>query len=163
MEPSRQFQRLYSQQNAHSSQKRAGIMMKPGHAATAAFAMKNLTLLLCSLLALSTLAACGVTSSTQLQSSISNIPVGTGYAPEQGNSGKPAPNPTGHNESIITGGNVAYVGSDNGRVYAFNATSGKVLWQRLLGGTVIIYTVSSGVVYASTEPGSDVPPSSGTI
>src|SRR5215469_6577941 len=106
MEPSRRFQRHYSQQNAHSSQKRAVIMMRPGHAPTAAIATKNLTLLLCSLLALSTLAACGVTTTTQLQSSISNIPVGTGNAPEQGNSGKPAPNPTGHGESFVTGNNV---------------------------------------------------------
>src|SRR5215469_416998 len=137
MEPSRRFRRHYSQQNAHSSQKRDVIMMRPGHAPTAAIATKNLTLMLCSLIALSFLSACGATSSIQLQSSISNIPVGTGNAPEQGNSGKPAPNPSGHNESIITGNNVAFVGSDNGRAYAFNATSGKVLWQHLLGSTVI--------------------------
>jgi outer membrane protein assembly factor BamB len=138
-------------------------MMRPASAASTAIATRSVTFLLCSLLALSTLAACGVPSTTRLQSSISNIPVGTGNNPEQGNSGKPAPNPTGHNESITTGGNVAYVGSDNGRAYAFNATTGKVLWQHLLGGTVILYTVSSGVVYASAQPGSGATSSSGYI
>ena len=138
-------------------------MMRPGRAATTDIATRNVTFLLCSLLALSTLAACGVTSTTQLRSSISDIPVGTGNNPEQGNSGKPAPNPTGHNESIITGGNVAYVGSDNGRAYAFNATSGKVLWQRLLGEPVTMYPVSGSVVYAVANAGSGATSSSGFI
>ena len=135
-------------------------MTSPEHTPTRAIETRKFTPLLCSLLALLALSACGVTSKTSVQSSISNIPVGTGNAPEQGNSGKPAPNPTGHNESIITGDNVAYVGSDNGRAYAFNATSGKILWQHLLGGTVILYTVSNGVVYASADAGSGATSSS---
>jgi len=42
-------------------------MMRSGHSATTAMAARKVILLLCSLLALSSLAACGLTSTTQVQ------------------------------------------------------------------------------------------------
>jgi outer membrane protein assembly factor BamB len=108
-------------------------------------------ILLLSVLALLCLSACGRTLGTQAHSPFSNVPVGTRNSPEPGTNGTPEVSPTGHSEFIVTSDNVAYVGSDNDRLYAFNATSGKVEWQKLLGGLVVVDTVAGGVVYASSN------------
>ena len=105
-----------------------------------------------SLLALLCLAACGRTVSTKVQSSFSDVPVATGNSPEPGTSGQPQVSPTGHIESIVASNNVAYVGSDNHLLYAFNASSGKIEWQQQLGSPVV-YTVAGGVVYATSDAG----------
>jgi outer membrane protein assembly factor BamB len=45
----------------------------------------------------------------------------------------------------------------NGSVYAFDGTSGKLTWRRLLEGTVIApTTVSGGMVFASSTRGLDI-------
>jgi outer membrane protein assembly factor BamB len=119
-------------------------------------------ILLLSVLALLSLSACGRTLGTPAHSPFSNVPTGTGNNPEPGTNGEPQVSPTGHSESILTGDNVAFVGSDNGKLYAFNATSGKVEWQRLLGGPVFVNTVAGGVVYASTNASSSTSSGIGT-
>jgi outer membrane protein assembly factor BamB len=109
-------------------------------------------LLLLSVLTLVCLSGCGRTLGTQAQSPFPNVPFGTGNSPELGtNAGDSQVNPTGHTEFMVTSDNVAFVGSDNGRLYAFNATSGKIAWQRGLGGEVDVETVAGGIVYASSN------------
>jgi outer membrane protein assembly factor BamB len=55
-----------------------------------------------------------------------------------------------HVESIVTSGENAYVGSDNGSIYAFSAASCIPLWQRHLASQgAAVYAVSDGIVYAS--------------
>jgi outer membrane protein assembly factor BamB len=53
-------------------------------------------------------------------------------------------------ESIVTSGENAYVGSDNGGIYAFSADSCIPLWQRHLASQgAAVYAVRGGVVYVS--------------
>jgi outer membrane protein assembly factor BamB len=108
-----------------------------------------------SLAALVSLAACGqssiVISGNSAHTPESNIPVGTGNNPEPGTNGQPQPQPHGHGDSIIAVGGIAYVGSDNGRLYALEAGNGKVEWQRSLGSAVYVFAVTSGVVYVTAD------------
>jgi outer membrane protein assembly factor BamB len=56
----------------------------------------------------------------------------------------------GHFESIVTSGEAAYVGSDDGSVYAFSGASCTPLWQSQMHlQQAGIYTVSGGLVYVS--------------
>ena len=115
-------------------------------------------LLALSLAALVSLVACGqssiVISGNSAHAPESNIPVGTGNNPEPGTNGQPQPQPHGHGDSIIAWGSVAYVGSDNGRLYALEAGNGKVEWQRSLGAAVYVFAVTSGVVYVTADSSS---------
>ncbi len=107
--------------------------------------------LVLALVALVGLSACGRTVTTQVQSSSSNVPVGIGSTPEPGTNGKPQPALYGHGDSIIASGNVAYVGSDNGTIYALEASNGNIHWQRNLGGAVLVFAVTDGVVYVTAS------------
>jgi outer membrane protein assembly factor BamB len=71
--------------------------------------------------------------------------------PEPGTDGKPAPLPNGHSESIIVSNGVAYVGSDNGMLYALDTTGGTVRWSYKIGAAVWLYSVSGGLVYAAGD------------
>jgi outer membrane protein assembly factor BamB len=88
-------------------------------------------LLLFAFLAL--LASCSTHSLTDTpntqQGKFSTIPTGKGNQPEQGTDGKPKPLPNGHWESILVANGIAYVGSDNEELYAFDEHSGRILWQ----------------------------------
>jgi outer membrane protein assembly factor BamB len=55
----------------------------------------------------------------------------------------------GHRESIITSGDVAYVGSDDGNVYAFSDKRGTPLWRQchLFAQQAGVFAMSDGVVY----------------
>jgi outer membrane protein assembly factor BamB len=97
------------------------------------------------------LSACGQTNVGSSHTLSGNVPVGTGSTPEAGTNGQPQPSPHGHGDSIIASGNIAYVGSDNGRVYAFGASNGGIDWQRNLGGVVFVFAVTGGVVYVTGE------------
>jgi outer membrane protein assembly factor BamB len=55
-----------------------------------------------------------------------------------------------HDESIVTSGENAYVGTDKGSIYAFSAASCSPLWQRQLASKMIkVYGVADGVVFAN--------------
>src|SRR5579884_1940040 len=84
-------------------------------------------------------------------SKFSNIPLGKGTDPEPGTDGKPAPLPNGHSESIIVSNGAAYVGSDNGMLYALDTTGGTVRWSYKIGAAAWLYSVSAGVVYAAGD------------
>jgi outer membrane protein assembly factor BamB len=90
---------------------------------------RNIFLLL-ALLAL--LASCGTPSLPGIphtpQAMFSTLPTGTDNEPEQGTDGKPRPLPNGHWESILLANGIAYVGSDNEQLYAFDEHSGSILW-----------------------------------
>lgn len=108
--------------------------------------------LLFALLALVILSACAPGGgAASPNSSLSNVPSGTGTTPEPGTDGKPQPAPNGHSESIITTNDIAYVGSDNGIVYALEASDGKILWQYKAGGPALVYAAANGAVYATNE------------
>ena len=115
-------------------------------------------LLALTLAALVILAACGQTTSVSTggspHSSLSNVPVGIGNNPEPGTNGQPQPAPHGHGDSIIAVGNVAYVGSDNGRLYALEAGKWHVEWQRSLGASVYVFAVTGGAVYVTSDSSS---------
>ena len=122
-------------------------------------------LLVVALTALVGLSACGQTAARTHAGSLGDVPVGTGSSPEPGTNGQPQVQPHGHGDSIIAVGNVAYVGSDNERIYAFRSTDGHILWQRSLGGAVYVYAVTGGAVYALADAegvGSGGPASSST-
>lgn len=106
-------------------------------------------LLLPALLALACLCGCGRTEVTPMVSSSCDV-VTT----------QPTPSPSfvtspgvgfqgpGHFESIITSGDVAFVGSDDGSVTAFSASRSTPLWQcHLFAEQAGVYAVSGGVVY----------------
>ncbi len=112
------------------------------------------SILVLALVAMVSLSACGQTSAkASRQASLGNVPVGTGSTPEPGTSGQPQPALHGHGDSILASGNVAYVGSDNGRIYALRASNGSIQWQRNLGGGVSVYAVTGGVAYVTASPG----------
>jgi len=92
--------------------------------------------------------ACGKNSATVSSSPFSNIPQGKGTAPEPGTDGKPIPYPYGHSESMIVSNGVDFVGSDNGKVYAFNGANGHILWQNNAGNPVDVFAVTNDTVYA---------------
>ena len=106
-------------------------------------------LVLPALLTLACLCGCGRTVVTTAESSSCDV-VTT----------QPTPSPTfvtspgvvvqgpGHFESIITSGDVAYVGSDGGRAYAFSAATSAPLWKcHLFAQQAGVFAVSGGVVY----------------
>ena len=49
---------------------------------------------------------------------------------------------------IVAANGIAYVGSDNGTLYALKSGNGAVLWHYNAGSSVEVATVGSGVVYA---------------
>lgn len=110
-----------------------------------------LLFLLCCLPACGTNFPATTSSATPTPSKFSAIPVGKGMDPEPGTDGKPAPLPNGHSESIIVSSAVAYVGSDNGLLYALDTTGGAVRWSYHVGAAVWLYSVSDGVVYAAGD------------
>lgn len=113
---------------------------------------KRKIVLLLALLALVILSACAPGGgTTSPNASLSNVPSGIGATPEPGTDGKPQPAPNGHSESIITTNDMAYVGSDNGTVYALGASDGKVHWQHKIGGEALVYAAANGAVYATSD------------
>ncbi len=110
-----------------------------------------LLLLLCCLPACGTNFPATTSSGTPPPLKFSNIPLGKGMDPEPGTDGKPAPLPNGHSESLIVSNGVAYVGSDNGMLYALDTTGGAVRWSYHIGAAVWLYSVSDSVVYAAGD------------
>lgn len=95
------------------------------------------------------ISSCGKNGiATTASSPFSNIPQERGSTPEPGTDGKPIPYPYGHSESMIPSNGIDYVGSDNGKAYAFQGTNGKILWQNNTGNPVDVFAVSNGTVYA---------------
>src|SRR5260370_7802205 len=92
--------------------------------------------------------ACGKNSATVSSNPFSNIPQGKGTTPEPGTDGKAIPYPYGLSESMIGSNGVDFVGSDNGKVYAFNGANGHILWQNDAGNPVDVFAVVNGTVYA---------------
>ncbi len=111
------------------------------------------------LLLLFCMTACGTNPpatsppATPTSSQFSAVPQGKGMDPEPGTSGKPAPLPNGHNESISISNGVAYVGSDNGSLYALDTNNGTGRWSYKIGTPVWVYSVFDGVVYATGNTG----------
>jgi outer membrane protein assembly factor BamB len=123
------------------------------------FARKGYFISLFALLMLLCMSACETnapstsSSGTPSPSTSSNIPLGKGMDPEPGTDGKPAPLPNGHSESIIISNGVAYIGSDNGSLYALDTSNGSVRWSYKIGTFVRVYSVDNGVVYATGNTG----------
>lgn len=102
------------------------------------------------------ISSCGMNSAvTTSSSAFSNIPRAKGSTPEPGTDGKPIPYPYGHSESMIPANGIDYLGSDNGRVYAFQGTNGNILWQNNTGNPVDVFAVSNGTVYAYANSASN--------
>lgn len=105
---------------------------------------------LLALLALLWLAGCGTNSfapsTGQGNSGLSAIPNGTGNTPEPGTDNKPRPKPDGHDESLLTAGGLVYMGSDNGKIYAFDAASGAIRWQSE-GRAPRLFAIDGGTLY----------------
>jgi outer membrane protein assembly factor BamB len=100
------------------------------------------------------LSACGLEASPQATGAGgSDKPTGTGATPEPGNSGQPMPRPNGHTQSMVAANGIVYVGSDNGTLYALNASDGTVRWQQTLKTFVIVSAVINGTVYVSIDGG----------
>ncbi len=100
------------------------------------------------------LSACGLKSPPQATGAGgSDKPTGTGATPEPGNSGQPMPRSNGHTQSMVAANGIVYVGSDNGTLYALNASDGTVRWQQTLKTFVIVSAVMNGTVYASVDGG----------
>jgi outer membrane protein assembly factor BamB len=98
------------------------------------------------------ISSCGENNvATIVTSPFSNIPQGRGSTPEPGTDGKPIPYPYGHSESMIPSNGVDFLGSDNGKVYAFQGTSGTILWQNNTGDPADVFAVANGTVYAYTD------------
>jgi outer membrane protein assembly factor BamB len=57
----------------------------------------------------------------------------------------------GQYESVLASGGTTYLGAANGIVSAFQSSSGKLLWQRNLGGSAGLSTLTSQVVYAEAS------------
>ena len=113
-------------------------------------ARKHKALLLLSLLLLVALAACAP-GSAQSPATPGNVPSGTGANPEPGTDGSAQPLPNGHSESMVATADLAFVGSDNQRVYAIDTKTGKVSWQYKTGAAALVYAVANGVVYATAD------------
>lgn len=94
-------------------------------------------------LVLVSLASCGKVATTSSKSAATGI--GT---PQPGTDGRPMVNPTGHWESIVAANGTAFVGSDNGTLYALRASNGSVEWHYNAGSPLLVATVTTGVVYA---------------
>lgn len=94
------------------------------------------------------LASCGI-NSTQ-QAGFSNIPVGKGNDAEPGTNGLAKPQPEGHQESLLTVNGIVYAGSDNGQIYAFDAQSGKILWQRKQKANSL-RAIVGGIIYSLNQ------------
>jgi outer membrane protein assembly factor BamB len=67
--------------------------------------------------------------------------------PVPGNAQTPVAHPDGHYESLVTANGVTYVSADNGDVYAFQVSSGALLWRHETPGAITVHTVSNGIVY----------------
>ena len=106
-------------------------------------------LLLVSLLALAGLCGCGRTVTTQVASSSCgavNVRPTTQPTPSAGISVQGP----GHVESIVASGDVAYVGSDDGSIYAFPGAGCTPLWQHhLFFQQAGVYAAGGGMVYVS--------------
>lgn len=117
-------------------------------------AEKLLCLFVC--LAILGLAGCGTNGFTSTQQgNFSNIPQGKGNNPEPGNSSKPEPVPEGHWESLLVANGIIYAGSDNGQLYAFDAQSGKILWQRKQHANSL-YAIAGKIIYAVDQTSGNV-------
>jgi outer membrane protein assembly factor BamB len=68
-----------------------------------------------------------------------------------GSGNQPGPKSQGHSESIVVANGLAYIGSDNGTLYALGARDGIVHWQRQLGATVLVFSSVNNIVYATVE------------
>lgn len=98
------------------------------------------------------LSACGLKSSAQATGAGgTDKPIGTGATPEPGNNGQPTPMPDGHSQSMVAANGSVYVGSDNGMLYALNASDGTVRWHQALNSFVTVSAVKDGTVYVSTD------------
>ncbi len=128
-------------------------------------ASKASLLLLFLVLSLSSLSSCGThpgSSTLHITDKLraSGTPV----------SGKPQTSfvpPTGHYESPAGGLGVTYFGSDNGNVYALQATNGKLLWHSDTGHPIYVVALVNGSVYATSGANGDemyaLDASSGTV
>lgn len=120
-------------------------------------AWRGKTILLLTLLMLVSMSACGpkstptVPSTTSIHTPLSNIPLGSGNNPEPGTDGKPRPTPNGHSESILVANDLAFIGSDNGALYALGARDGTVHWQHKIGSAVFVFAAANGVVYVTAD------------
>ena len=104
-------------------------------------------LLLPALLILAGLSGCGRTVTTPAASSCGTLIVPTALPTMPSNIVVRGPERV---ESIVTSGENAYVGSDNGSIYAFSAASCTPLWQHHLASQgAAVYAVADGVVYVS--------------
>ena len=92
------------------------------------------------------LAACGKNTTA---SNVSNQPTGKGGTPEAGTNGQGIVLPTGHWETMVAANGLAYIGSDNGSLYALRASNGGAQWQFKAGSPVFVAAVDSGIVYAT--------------
>jgi outer membrane protein assembly factor BamB len=114
-------------------------------------------LLLVAFLAL--LAGCSTTSLTGTphtqQGTFSNFPTGKGNQPEQGTDGKPKPLPDGHWESILLANGIAYVGSDNEQLYAFDEHSGSILWHHQQRANTLT-AFAQGIIISTDHTGDTV-------
>ncbi|GCE28821.1 hypothetical protein KDA_43050 [Dictyobacter alpinus] len=77
-------------------------------------------------------------------------PTGTGTNPEPGTTSKPQPAPAGHAESIVVANGQAYVGSDNGQIYVFDASHGNIRWQHSEQATHL-FAVDGDTLYAGDD------------
>ena len=91
------------------------------------------------------LAACGQNATT------SHKPSPGPLTPEPGTNSNSIVPSNGHREYIVAANSTAYVGSDNGTLYALNTGNGTVRWQNKIGSSVFVSTVSNGVVYAYAD------------
>jgi eukaryotic-like serine/threonine-protein kinase len=114
------------------------------------YVRKKMILLLI-LLMLVSISACGTNSNLATPSTFNSRTSGNGIGPEPGTDNKPRPTPNGHSESIVVANGLAYIGSDNGTLYALGARDGMVHWQRQLGATVLVFSVVNDIVYATVE------------
>ncbi len=121
------------------------------------FTHASTILLLVALLVL--LAGCSTTNVTGTphtqQATFSSLPTGTGNQPEPGTDGKPKPLPNGHWESILLANGIAYVGSDNEQLYAFDEHSGSILWHHTQRANSL-HALVQGILISTDQTGNTV-------
>lgn len=100
------------------------------------------------LLSLLILASCGINATSGQSGTSGQTPVGIGKTPEPGTIEKPVLSPDGYFESLLVANGLTYIGSDNGNVYAMQASSGKMQWHYDTGNQVSLFAMMNGNIYA---------------